>query len=479
MPVSRKKYILTLLLSLALLALVLAVALRFSGGAGSDTVRSGEHPLRISEYMSSNTAFPNSDGVVCDWIEIENTSDSPFNVSGYRLTDDFTQAKYAFPVGTVLPAGGRIVVWCTPDASGGLYAPFSIRKQGGETILLMNSANTVLDRVDTLRCARNTSIIRLSDDSFTVSSLPTPGFENTDEGYAAYLASAGQGHGDVRLSEVMSAEKLICAPNGEPCDWIEIQNVGSESVDISRMRLSDREGETRYIFPDGTVLAPGAFTVVWCSGDETMGEGYAPFRLAKQGGETVILSDALGTAMDRVQLPFLMDDTTYARVSGGWTVCDRPTPGFANTEEGYAAWVDSLGYGNVQVYISEISARNLTGLRDADGEPQDWIEIHNAGSQPVSLEGWYLSDDPAKPARWRIPAATLAPGEYRIVFASGKDRTEGELHTDFSVSAGETVTLMTPIGIVADSVEVPLTAEDRSWARVNGEWAQAVPTPGQ
>ncbi len=41
MPVSRKKYILTLLLSLALLALVLAVALLFSGGAGSDTVRNG------------------------------------------------------------------------------------------------------------------------------------------------------------------------------------------------------------------------------------------------------------------------------------------------------------------------------------------------------------------------------------------------------------------------------------------------------
>ena len=104
------------------------------------------------------------------------------------------------------------MVWCTPERTGGLYAPFAIRKQGGETILLMNSANTVLDRVDTLRCARNTSIIRLEDDSFTVSSLPTPGFENTDEGYAAYLASAGQGHGDVRLSEVMSAEKPLYCP---------------------------------------------------------------------------------------------------------------------------------------------------------------------------------------------------------------------------------------------------------------------------
>lgn len=479
MPISRKKYILTLLLALVLLSLALAAALLFSGGAGSDTVRDGEHPLRISEYMSSNTAFPNSEGVVCDWIEIENTSDRAFNISGYRLTDDFTKAKFAFPVGTVLPAGGRIVVWCTPDRSGGLYAPFSIRKQGGETLLLMNSANTVLDRIDTLRGAKNTSFVRLEDGSFTVSSLPTPGYENSDAGYAAYLSAAGQGHGDVRLSEVMSAEKLICAPNGAPCDWIEVQNVGTESVDISRMRLSDREGESRYVFPDGTILPPGGFTVVWCSGDDAMGTEYATFRLAKQGGETVILSDAFGSALDRVQLPFLMDDTTYARVSGEWTVCDRPTPGYENTEAGYAAWVDALGYGNIQVYISEISSQNLTGLQDADGEPHDWIELHNAGTETVSLEGWYLSDDPAKPVRWRFPAAEIAPGEYKIIFASGKDRTQGELHTDFAISAGETVTLLTPIGIVADSVEVPLVAENRSWARINGAWAEAAPTPGQ
>ncbi len=479
MPVSRKKYILTLLLSLALLALVLAVALLFSGGAGSDTVRNGEHPLRISEYMSSNAAFPNPEGVVCDWIEIENTSDGAFNISGYRITDDLTRAKFAFPVGTVLPAGGRIVVWCTPERSGGLYAPFAIRKQGGETLLLMNSANTVLDRVDTLRGAKNTSFVRLEDGSFTVSSLPTPGYENSDSGYAAYLAAAGQGRGALRLSEIMSAEKLISAPNGQPCDWIEVTNAGTESVDISGMHLSDREGEGRYAFPEGTVLAPGEYAVVWCSGDDTMGPEYAPFRLAKQGGETVILSDAYGSALDRIQLPFLMDDTSYARISGEWTVTDRPTPGFENSEAGYAAWVSAMGFGDVKVYISEIASRNLTGLRDADQEIHDWIELHNAGTETVSLEGWYLSDDPEKPARWRLPAVSIAPGEYKIIFASGKDRTSGELHTDFSVSAGETVTLLTPIGIVADAVEIPLVNEDRSWARVDGEWTEAAPTPGQ
>ena len=94
-PVKKKTKIAILIASLAVFALVLAAALLLSRGAGSDRVQSGEHPLRISEYMSANTAYPNADGRICDWIEIHNTSDKPFNVSGYRLSDDVTQAKYA------------------------------------------------------------------------------------------------------------------------------------------------------------------------------------------------------------------------------------------------------------------------------------------------------------------------------------------------------------------------------------------------
>ena len=76
---------------------------------------------------------------------------------------------------------------------------------------------------------------------------------------------------------------------------------------------------------------------------------------------------------------------------------------------------------------------------------------------------------------------TLAPGEYLVVFASGKDRREGELHTDFAVSAGETVTLMTSVGTVADQVECPMVETDHSWGRnAQGVWTEiSLPTPGR
>ena len=277
----------------------------------------------------------------------------------------------------------------------------------------------------------------------------------------------------------MAAETLFTAPNGALCDWVEIENTGSETADLSGMHLTDKAGEARYTFPEGTLLAPGAFTVVWCSGDGTEGADYAAIRLAK-AGESVILTDADGNALDRIQTPFLADDTSYARVSGEWCVTNRPTPGFANTEEGYAAFAASRGFGDVAVQITEVCLRSEAGLRDADGDSPDWIELYNAGTESVSLDGWYLSDDPEEPARWRIPDITLAPGEYYIIFASGKNRTQGELHTDFALSAGESVILTTPIGSTADRVELTQTEPDASLARIGSDWREcASPTPGK
>lgn len=478
-PVNKKTKWTVLIATCAVLVLVLALSLLLSHGTGSDRVGAGEHPLRISEYMSSNTAYPNADGRICDWVEIENVSDKPFNVSGYRLSDDVTRSLYAFPAGTVIPAHGYIVVYCDAEASGGMYASFSLRRLGGETLVLMNSANTVLDEIETVRCRKNTSVVRGSDGSFTLSAAPTPGYPNTAEGYQAYLAAAGHGTGSLRLSEIMAAEALFTAPDGLPRDWIEIENTGTETADLSGMHLSDKAGEARYTFPDGTTLAPGAFAVVWCSGNGTEGENYAAMRLAKSG-ENILLTDADGAILDSIQTPYLPDDAAYARVSGEWCVTNRPTPGYANTEAGYAAFAASRGFGSIAVEITEVCLRNETGLRDADGDAPDWIELHNAGAESVSLDGWYLSDDPESPARWRIPDITLAPGEYRVIFASGKNRAEGELHTDFALSAGESVVLTTPIGGTASRADLTQTEPDASLALYGTEWREcAVPTPGR
>ena len=93
------------------------------------------------------------------------------------------------------------------------------------------------------------------------------------------------------------------------------------------------------------------------------------------------------------------------------------------------------------VIINEFLASNVStnGLRDEDGQLQDWIELYNRGASPVNLNGWSLTDDATQPNMWLLPAVTLAPNQYLIVFASGKDRRPsdgGNLHANFKLSPG-------------------------------------------
>ncbi|MEN6336114.1 MAG: lamin tail domain-containing protein [Phycisphaerales bacterium] len=99
--------------------------------------------------------------------------------------------------------------------------------------------------------------------------------------------------------------------------------------------------------------------------------------------------------------------------------------------------------------ITEFAASNDESLTDFKGDSSDWIELHNPTEQAVDLEGWYLTDDLSDLTKWEIPEVSLEPGEYLVIFASGKDLRDpaGELHTSFSLQAdGESVALVEPDG---------------------------------
>ena len=100
--------------------------------------------------------------------------------------------------------------------------------------------------------------------------------------------------------------------------------------------------------------------------------------------------------------------------------------------------------------ITEFSASNGGELLDEDGDSSDWIEIWNSGSGAIDLAGWRLTDDASSPSKWVFPAVSLSPGEYLVVFASGKDRgiAGSELHTNFALAAsGEYLALISPSGL--------------------------------
>ncbi len=84
-----------------------------------------------------------------------------------------------------------------------------------------------------------------------------------------------------------------------------------------------------------------------------------------------------------------------------------------------------------QVLINEIMAKNTTvhpDVVDFEDYP-DWIELHNTGATAANLNDHFLSDDPAQPFKWLVPAgASIAPGGFLIIWADGHNAAPGEVH---------------------------------------------------
>jgi hypothetical protein len=134
--------------------------------------------------------------------------------------------------------------------------------------------------------------------------------------------------------------------------------------------------------------------------------------------------------------------------------------------------------------LNEIMALNRTGIVDQANKTSDWIELHNTGSQPYSLNGVYLTDNMAEPGRWRLPNLTIPAGGFVLVWASG-DTTRGNLHANFTLSGyGECVGLHRLQGsqyVMMDTLCYGPQVEDVSWGRAGDgalDWVPfLVPSP--
>jgi len=75
-----------------------------------------------------------------------------------------------------------------------------------------------------------------------------------------------------------------------------------------------------------------------------------------------------------------------------------------------------------QVVLNEASASNSI-FEDVYGDSPDWIELFNNSQSPVNLEGWALTDKLNKPEKWQFRNTEIGPGEYQVIWASGKDKS--------------------------------------------------------
>lgn len=264
------------------------------------------------------------------------------------------------------------------------------------------------------------------------------------------------------ISEVVSSnrESLPVDALGAP-DWIELQNIGDTALELEGYGLSDRTTEPgKYIFGKET-LEPGQTIVVYAKQVESLHAPFARrctgFALSKDG-ETLCLTAPDRTTIQTLTLPALAADVSYARkTDGDYGYCGVPTPGEPNDDAAILSSLDeakrvrnerestplpAMEAGD-PVRINEILLRNRYSAADEDGDRGAWVELYNGTENELSLAGYYLSDKADEPYRWAFPNVPIGPGEYLVVFLSGKDRTDAELHTNFRLSEKDGMLLLT------------------------------------
>ncbi len=109
--------------------------------------------------------------------------------------------------------------------------------------------------------------------------------------------------------------------------------------------------------------------------------------------------------------------------------------------------------------IGEVLVENTNGLTDGYGQRTGWIEIFNSSYGSVKFAGCYLSDDKDNLRKYHIPAsdasATLKPRQSVVFYASGNS-SQGTYYTNFTLSNGSTVYLVSNDGrTVIDTIDIP------------------------
>lgn len=303
-------------------------------------------------------------------------------------------------------------------------------------------------------------------------------------------AGTQQINAPVMVSEVMiSNTGSVTDSNGKHPDYVELYNNSDEVQDISGWTLSDRE-DRAWLFPNGTLIQPRSYLVVWCTGEKVNDALIADFKLGS--GDVLRFTDGSGNLILSMELKDLYAGyvMAYNIATGQWEQ-QLPSPGYPNTAEGIAAFEQSkelkssesqIQQGNVTaahngVYISEFMPSNGLTTAGPDGSYPDWIELHNVNSTAVDLSGCGISDDEAKPYKFTFPEGTVIEGGAYLVLWSCKEQVDGYICLNFSLSSrGETIVLSDKNGGILDKVSYENAQKDCAFARAYNDLGEFDPS---
>jgi hypothetical protein len=332
------------------------------------TAPDGLRPARdVAPSSLVGTIFINevesNQGTPGDWIELYNAGSEAVDLSGFYIRDDNNSRTDRLPAGSVIPAGGYLVLDEENQFAFGLGAADQAR-------LFAPDGTTVIDQYSWPAHAA-TTYARCPDGSsnWATATLSTKG--------AANDCSVR-----VVINEVESS-------GDDAGDWIELYNPSLTTVDVGGFVLSDNNDAQRYVIPAGTLI-PAQGHVVFLESTLGFGLGSADAaRLFRPDGVTLADSYTWTTHAT----------TTYGR-------CPDGSGAFVTTVASTRGAINNCGAPTTAVKVNEVESN-----ADAVG---DWVEFFNTSAQPVDLSGYVFRDND-NTRGYTLPAGSIVPANGYLV----------------------------------------------------------------
>lgn len=181
-------------------------------------------PVRINEISANNTIFVNEYYKKNDWIELYNTSDTAYDISGMYISDDITNPqKYkitssdhtATSYTTIIPPHGHIIIWADKLASvSQIHCDFKLSNKDNETVLLTAADGSWQDVFKYSSHTSQSSCGRFPDgnDNIYILNVPTIGKKNQIDNYHVAINLTDL-YGDVNSDGTVDISDVVAVIN--------------------------------------------------------------------------------------------------------------------------------------------------------------------------------------------------------------------------------------------------------------------------
>ncbi|MFN0128961.1 MAG: lamin tail domain-containing protein [Verrucomicrobiales bacterium] len=371
-----------------------ALALAAASASGRDSV----------VVFNEINYHPAGNNQALEWVELRNQQSVDVELSAWRMDGGI---QFNFPLGTVIPRGGYLVIARDPVALqaatgfAGALGPFSgALNNGGEEIVLYShnrlavnadlSERRVMDRLafadnQPWPAAPDGSGVTLAKRDPATGTQPpenwswsarvggTPGAPN-------FPSSDGSALAGVLLSEIGPA-------TGEALLKVELRNTGASAVVLDDMVLSvSGDPQREHLLPSGTTLPPGEFLVI----DQ-------PIPFSDQDRLFLFSPDRQQVIDARQASATLRGLVTDGEFAGRWLVPDKPTFGAANS----FALTDAIAIN--EIFYHAYPKRGIPGSPSKLGDVvlvplgSTWRYFENVSGEGLPA-GWAADPHPAWPS---------------------------------------------------------------------------------